>query len=39
MLYGQYFQQIMDQPGMIRLPPARGQLNTENECFPVPVRA
>ena len=28
----------MDQPGMVNNP-ARGQLNRENEIFPVPVRA
>ena len=27
-----------DQPGKVANP-ARGQLNRENECFPVPVRA
>ena len=36
--YSQNFQQSMDQPGMV-INPARGQLNRENEYFPVPVRA
>ena len=30
--------QSMDQPGKVANP-ARGQLNTENGYFPVPVRA
>ena len=37
-MYGQHFQQSMDQPGMVANP-ARGQLNRENEHFPVAVRA
>ena len=37
-LYGHHLQQSMNQPGKVANP-ARGQLNRENECFPVPVRA
>ena len=29
----------MDQPGKVANNPARGQLNRENEYFPVPARA
>ena len=35
---GQHFQQSTDQPGKVANP-ARGQLNRENEYFPVLVRA
>ena len=35
---GHHIQQSMDQPGKAANP-ARGQLNTENEDSPVPVRA
>ena len=38
LVYGQHFQQSMDQPGLVPNP-ACGQLNSENEYFPVPVRA
>ena len=34
-----YSKSIMDQPGKKVANPARGQLNRENEPFPVPVRA
>ena len=37
-MYGQTFSKSKDQPGNVANP-ARGQLNRENECFPVPVRA
>ena len=37
-VYGQHFQQSIDQPGMV-VNPARGQLKRENEYFPVPVHA
>ena len=37
-VYNQNFQRSMDQPRMV-INPARGQLNRENEYFPVPVRA
>ena len=37
-MYGHHIQQSMDQPGKVANP-ARGQLNRENEHFPVPVRA
>ena len=33
-----YYSKSMDQPGKVTNP-ARGQLNMENEYFPVPVRA
>ena len=36
-MYGHTYSKSMDQPGKIANP-ARGQLNRENECFPVPVR-
>ena len=36
--YSQHFQQRMDRPGKVANP-ARGQQNTENNFFPVPVRA
>ena len=32
------YSRVMDQPGKVANP-ARGQLNRENEYFPVPVRA
>ena len=37
-IYGHHFIQSIDQPGKVDNP-ARGQLNTENEYFPVSVRA
>ena len=37
-MYGQHFQQSMDQPGKVANP-ARNQLNRESCFFPVPVRA
>ena len=37
-MYGHHIQQEKDQPGKVANP-ARGQLNRENEYFPVPVRA
>ena len=37
-MYGHYIQKSMDQPGKVANP-ARGQLNRENEYFPVLVRA
>ena len=37
-IYGITYKQSMDQPGKVANP-ARGQLNRENEYFPVPVRA
>ena len=37
-VYGQDFQQSMDQPGKVANP-ARDQLNRENVFFPVPVCA
>ena len=37
-IYGQHFQQSIDQPGMVANP-ARGQLNRENDYLPVHVRA
>ena len=37
-MYGHHIQQSMDQPGKVANP-ARGQLNRENECSPVPVHA
>ena len=37
-MYGQHFQQSMDQPGMVANP-VRGELNSENNFFSVPVRA
>ena len=33
-MYGHHIQQSMDQPGKVANP-ARGQLNTENEYFPL----
>ena len=40
MLYGHiYYSKRMDQPGKVITNPARGQLNKENEYFPVRVRA
>ena len=36
--YGHTYSKSMDQPGKVANP-ARGQLNRENEYFPVPVRA
>ena len=38
-MYGQRFQQSMDQSGKIVNDPARGQLNRGNQFFPVLVRA
>ena len=38
MMYGHSFSKNMDQPGKV-VNPARGQLNRENEYFPVRVRA
>ena len=37
-MYGQLFQQTMDQTGMVANPDC-GQLNIEHNFFPVPVRA
>ena len=37
-MYGHHIEQSMDQPGEVANP-ARGQVNRENEHFPVPVRA
>ena len=37
-MYGHTYSKSMDQPGKVANP-ARGQLNRENECFPVCVRA
>ena len=37
-MYDHTFSRSMDQPGKVANP-ARGQLNRENEYFPVPVRA
>ena len=37
-MYGHDIQQSMDQPGQVANP-ACGQLNRENEYFPVSVRA
>ena len=37
-MYGHTDSKIMDQPGRVANP-ARGQLNRENDFFPVPVRA
>ena len=38
-MYGHHIHsKSMDQPGKV-VNPARGQLNSENEYFPVPVRA
>ena len=37
-MYGHTYSKSMDQPGEVANP-ARGQLNRENEYFPVPVRA
>ena len=37
-VYGHIIYQSMDQPGKVANP-TRGQLNKENEHFPVPVRA
>ena len=37
-MYGHTCSKIMDQPGKVAHP-ARGQLNRENEYFPVRVRA
>ena len=37
-MYGHHIWQGMDQPGKVAHP-ARGQLNRENDHFPVPVRA
>ena len=36
-MYSHHFPQSKDQPGKVANP-ARGQLNRENEHFPVPVR-
>ena len=36
-LYGYHMEQSIDQPGKVANP-ARGQLNRENELFPVPIR-
>ena len=35
-MYGHTYSKSMDQPGMVANP-ARGQLNRENEYFPVPL--
>ena len=37
-MYGRTYGKSKDQPGKVANP-ARGQLNRENEYFPVPVRA
>ena len=37
-MYGHTYSKAMDRPGKVANP-ARGQLNSENECFPVRVRA
>ena len=37
-MYGHTYRKSMDQPGKVASP-ARGQLNKENENFPVLVRA
>ena len=37
-MYGHTYSKSMDQPGKVANP-ARGQLNRQNEYFPVPVRA
>ena len=37
-MYGHTYGKSKDQPGKVANP-ARGQLNKENEYFPVPVRA
>ena len=37
-MYGRPYSKSIDQPGRVANP-ARGQLNRENGCFPVPVRA
>ena len=37
-MYGHTYSKSMDQPGKVANP-ARGQLNRENECFPVRIRA
>ena len=37
-MYGHTYSKSMDQPGEV-VNPARGQLNRENEYFPVRVRA
>ena len=37
-IYGNTFSKSMDQLGKVAIP-TRGQLNRENEYFPVPVRA
>ena len=37
-MYGHTYRKGMDQPGKVANP-ARGQLNRENQYFPVPVRA
>ena len=37
-VYGHTYSKSMDQPGKV-VNPARGQLNKENEYFPVRVRA
>ena len=34
-MYGQHFQQSMDQPGMV-VNPVHGQFNTRQGCFPCP---
>ena len=36
-MYGHIYSKSMDQPDKVANP-ARGQLNRENEYFPVPVR-
>ena len=37
-MYGDTYSKSMDQPGKVANP-VRGQLNRENDYFPVPVRA
>ena len=37
-MYGHTYSKVNDPPGKVANP-ARGQLNRENEYFPVPVRA
>ena len=34
-LYGHTYSKSTDQPGIEVVNPARGQLNRENECFPL----
>ena len=38
-MYGYTYSKSMDQPGKVANPAASGQLNRENEYFPVCVRA